>query len=282
MAQHFAAPPDWTWFIALYFFLAGIAGGSYVLATIMRLRGSAQDAPIVRIGYLLPLPLVVVCALFLTIDLGTPLRFWHMLINTTPGDAGLNFKYWSPMSVGVWALSIFGLFTLLSFLEARGNLRRLSNAVPIVGSLFALYVASYTGVLLSVSNQPVWSDTWALGGLFLASGLSGSAALLIWLGRYYQGAPQTEARLSKADGYFALLELAFIIAFFITIAIAGTIGKTVSGIWAVLWILVLLSLFPGIRAVFARRAAPESIVASAVVIAGVLLMRLVIVFSAQS
>ncbi|MGB6987437.1 MAG: NrfD/PsrC family molybdoenzyme membrane anchor subunit [Candidatus Aquilonibacter sp.] len=282
MVQHFASPPGWTWYITLYFFLAGLAGGSYVLATIMRLRGSSQDAPIVRIGYLIPLPIVIVCALFLTIDLGTPLRFWHMLINTTPGDAGLNFKYWSPMSVGVWALSIFGLFTLLSFLEARGNLRRLPNAVPIVGSLFALYVASYTGVLLSVSNQPVWSDTWALGGLFLASGLSGSAALLIWLGRYYQGAPQTEARLSKADGYFALLELVFIVAFFVTISIAGTIGKTVSGLWWVVWILVLLSLFPGLRVVFARRDAPESVAASAVVIVGVLLMRIVVVFSAQS
>jgi polysulfide reductase chain C len=282
MAEHFAAPPEWTWFIALYFFLAGIAGGSFVLATIMRLRGSAQDAPIVRIGFWIPLPLVIICAFFLTIDLGTPLRFWHMLINTTPGDAGLNFKYWSPMSVGVWALSIFGIFTLVSFLDSVGRLRNVPSWIYMLGSLFALYVASYTGVLLSVSNQPVWSDTWALGGLFLASGLSGSAALLIWLGRYYQGAPQTEARLSKADGYFALLELAFIVAFFITIAIAGTIGKTVSGFWAVLWILVLLSLFPGIRAVFARRAAPESVVASAVVIAGVLLMRLVVVFSAQS
>ncbi|HTZ54408.1 MAG TPA: NrfD/PsrC family molybdoenzyme membrane anchor subunit [Candidatus Acidoferrum sp.] len=282
MAEHFAAPPGWTWYIALYFFLAGLAGGSYVLATIMRLRGSSQDAPIVRIGYLLPLPLVVVCALFLTLDLGTPLRFWHMLINTTPGDVGLNFHYWSPMSVGVWALSIFGAFTLLSFLEARGNLRRLPVAIPIVGSLFALYLASYTGVLLSVSNQPVWSDTWALGGLFLASGLSGSAALLVWLGRYVNGAPQTEARLSKADGYFALLELAFIVAFFITIAIAGTIGKTVSPFWAILWILVLLSLLPGIRALVARREAPESVAASVAVIAGVLLMRLVIVFSAQS
>ena len=282
MAEHFSSPPDWTWYISLYFFLAGLAGGSYVLATIMRLRGSPQDEPIVRIGYLLPLPLVVLCAIFLTLDLGTPLRFWHMLINTTPGDVSLNFKYWSPMSVGVWALSIFGVFTLLSFLEARGNLRRLPNAVAIVGSIFALYLASYTGVLLSVSNQPVWSDTWALGGLFLASGLSGSAALLIWLGRYYQGAPQTEARLSKADGYFTLLELAFIVAFFITLAIAGTIGKTISGYWAILWVLVLLSLFPAIRVLFARREARVSVAASAVVIAGVLLMRLIVVFSAQS
>ena len=282
MVEHFSSPPGWTWFIALYFFLAGIAGGSYVLATIMRLRGSPQDEPVTRIAFLIPLPLVAICALFLTLDLGTPMRFWHMLIDTTPGGLGLNFKYYSPMSVGVWALSIFGVFALLSFLEARRIIGRVPNAVTIAGSFVALYVASYTGVLLSVSNQPVWSDTWALGGLFLASGLSGSAALLTWLGRYANGAAQTETRLQRADGYFSLLELAFLIAFFVTIAAAGTLERTFSGYWALLWILVLLSLVPGIRGVFTRRAAPFSIAASAAVIAGVLLMRLIIVFSAQT
>ncbi len=282
MVEHFSSPPGWTWFIALYFFLAGIAGGSYVLATIMRLRGSPQDEPVTRIAFLIPLPLVAICAFFLTLDLGTPMRFWHMLIDTTPGGLGLNFKYWSPMSVGVWALSIFGVFALLSFLEARRIIGRVPNAVAIAGSFVALYVASYTGVLLSVSNQPVWSDTWALGGLFLASGLSGSAALLTWLGHYANAAAQTETRLQRADGYFSLLELAFLIAFFVTIAAAGTLGRTFSGYWALLWILVLLSFVPGIRLVFTRRAAPFSIAASAAVIAGVLLMRLIIVFSAQT
>jgi formate-dependent nitrite reductase membrane component NrfD len=47
-----------------------------------------------------------------------------------------------------------------------------------VGALFGLFLAGYTGVLLSVSNQPIWSDTWALGGLFLASGLSVAAAAI--------------------------------------------------------------------------------------------------------
>jgi formate-dependent nitrite reductase membrane component NrfD len=282
MVEHFSSPPGWTWFIALYFFLAGIAGGSYVLATIMRLRGSPQDEPIARIGFLIPLPLVAICALFLTLDLGKRLLFWHMLINTTPGGLGLNFKSGSPMSVGVWALSIFGIFALVSFLESVGRLRRVSPSVCVVGSLFALYLASYTGVLLSVSNEPVWSDTWALGGLFLASGLSGSAALLIWLGRYVHSAPQTEARLGRADGYFVLLELLFIIAFFATIGAAGTIGRTLSGGWLVLWILVLASFLPELRAFFAHREGRLSIVVPVVVLLGVLLLRLVVVFSAQA
>ena len=278
MAQHFSAPPNWEWFIVAYFFLAGLAGGLYVLATILRMRGTPADAPVVRAGYLWPLPLVILCAIFLTIDLGTPLRFWHMLINTTPGEAGLNFKYWSPMSVGVWALSIFGFFTLLAFFESRGSLK-LPTWVHILGCIFALYVMGYTGVLLSVSNQPVWSDTWALGGLFLASGFSGSAVLLALLGQ--RDAQSTEVRLARADGYFSWLELAFIVIFFVTLAIAGTIGREFAPLWLIMWILVIASLLPGLRAAYSRRAAPASTAIAIAVLVGVLLMRFVVVFSAQ-
>jgi polysulfide reductase chain C len=278
MAEHFVRPPNWTWFIVLYFFLAGLAGGAYVLATIMRLWGDARDEVVTRLGYLWAFPLVVACGILLTVDLGRPFAFWHMVINTTPGVGGLNFKYWSPMSVGVWALEIFALFALVSMLEALGRIR-LPNFIPIIGSLFGLYLASYTGVLLSVSSQPIWSDTYALGGLFLASALSGAAALLGWLA-YSKGATSTDARLNRADGYFAVLELLFIIAFFVTVAIAGTIGRTLSGVWLVLWILVLLSLIPSIRGIFARSVAYGAAL-PIIVLAGVLLMRIVVVFSAQ-
>ena len=35
------------------------------------------------------------------------------------------FKYWSPMSIGSWALLIFGLFALVSFLGALAEDNRL-------------------------------------------------------------------------------------------------------------------------------------------------------------
>ncbi len=55
----------------------------------------------------------------------------------------------------------------------------LCRVFMLVGAFFGLFLAGYTGVLLSVSNQPIWSDTWVLGGLFLASSLSVAAAALI-------------------------------------------------------------------------------------------------------
>jgi len=286
MAEHFVQPPHWEWYILAYFFLAGVAGGSYALATMLRLWGGPRDGAAARIGFLIAFPALVVCPILLTLDLGQPLRFWHMLVNTTPGQSGLVFKYWSPMSIGSWALLVFGVFAFVAFLEALGveAITRLlaggvGRAVNVVGGIFALFVASYTGVLLSVSNQPVWSDTWTLGGLFLASGLSGSAALLS------AAAAGSEGRLRRADGYFALLELILIGLFFLSLTPAGTMSRIIGGPWIVLWVLVAIGLIPPLSALVGRdpasRAPAASGVAALVVLIGVLALRAVVIFSAQ-
>src|SRR6266536_247514 len=213
-AEHFVRAPGWTWYILFYFFLAGLSGGSYVIATLLRLYGNRSDEPTARLGYYIAFPMSLVCGILLTMDLRQPLRFWHMLVNTTPGQEAPIFKSWAPMSVGSWALAVFGVFTAVSFLEVLIRDRvirtaisdravRLLDGAPgkvwtVVGAVLGLFIASYTGVLLAVSNQPVWSDTWALGGLFLASGLAGSASLLGWLVRYRRDGPGLRLPLDSA------------------------------------------------------------------------------------
>jgi polysulfide reductase chain C len=295
MAEHFVEPPHWGWYIVLYFFAAGLAGGCYTLSTILRARGSADDEATARLGYLVTFPLVVLGAIFLTIDLGQPLRFWHMLVDTTPGEAGLGFKYWSPISLGSWAIFAFSLFSFVSLVEVLHGRRTLPLWFTTLGSLVALFLASYTGVVLSVSNQPVWSDSWAIGGLFVASALSASAALMAWLAHARGGTPSSEQRLHAADRPFALLELILIVVFFSTLSAAGTLGRALNGTWLVLWVLVLLSLIPPLFRLGGGRAAVagggEAAVASSgassvlfalIVIIGVLLMRIAVIFSAQS
>jgi len=276
MAQHFVQPPLWEWYILAYFFLGGLAAGCYILATMLRLWGGREDQAVARAGYSIAFPLLLICPILLTIDLGKPLRFFHMLFSTTPGAPGLMFKPWSPMSLGTWALLLFGIFSFVSFVEAltrRDSVRRRGGggAVGIIGSILAFYVASYTGVLLSVSNQPVWSDTWALGGLFLASALS----------------------LAGADRYFALLELFMLAIFFLNLAQAGTLSRTFTGPWLIAWLLVLVCILPPVVGVYRRGrsvVASRSVryvslgnatVAAGIVLAGVLLMRFVVIFSAQ-
>ncbi|TNC25081.1 NrfD/PsrC family molybdoenzyme membrane anchor subunit [Amycolatopsis alkalitolerans] len=305
--QHFAGPPAWTWYIMFYFFFAGIAGGSYVIASLFRLRGDPSDEPAARLGYYASFGALIPCPIMLILDLGTPLRFWHMLWNTTPDAAGLVFRWWSPMSVGAWALLLFGAFATVSFVDALVRDRRLpwrwvarvlggvfGKVVMIVGTVLGLFVAGYTGVLLAVSNQPVWSDTWTLGGLFLASGLSASAALLLFLSRYRMSADASGGPLIVSERLYAVLELALIVIFVFTLIPAGALGLSFGFPWFLLWLVALAGLAPGVGGLITSRlavtsegatvavqSATRTAAMSGVVLLGVLALRAAVIFSAQ-
>jgi formate-dependent nitrite reductase membrane component NrfD len=308
-AQHFVRVPEWTWYILFYFFLAGLSGGSYFIATLLRLYGNRSDEPAARLGYYVAFPTLLACPILLTLDLKKPLRFWHMLWNTTPGDEGPIFKYWSPMSVGAWALFVFGVFVTVSFLEVLVRDRtirtaftdravRLLDGTPgkvwnVAGAVLGLFIAGYTGVLLSVSNQPGWSDTWALGGLFLASGLSGSAALLWWLVRYRSDAAASSDVLLRCERLFAVLELALIVVFALTLVVPGTFGEVFAFPWILLWLVALAGLVPGLGGLVTAglRVGPEgavavgavrlAVAAPGLVLVGVLALRAAVIFSVQ-
>lgn len=311
LAEHFTVPPNWYWWILAYFFFAGLSGGAYALGTMLRLWGRPQDESAARLCFLLALPLLILCPIFLIIDLGQPLRFWHMMFDTGVEGPALIFKYWSPMSLGVWALLAFGVFATLSFLEAvaldgryRFPLRGLvasvmgsvvGRAISVIGTVLGLFVAGYTGVLLSVSNQPVWSDTWALGGLFLASGMSGAAALVVLFTRWRPSAAVSEDTIAEADGYFALLELVFLVFFFVSVAFAGQFLRAVAAPWFLLWIVAVASLAPPLLGRFGgglqispsgtaalARVGISSALAAVIILVGVAAMRAAVIWSAQA
>jgi formate-dependent nitrite reductase membrane component NrfD len=309
-AEHFAGSPEWTWYILAYFFLAGLAGGSYFLAVFLRHWGNPADEPAARLGFYVALPLTLVCPILLTLDLKKPLRFWHMLFNATPDDFGLNFNSGTPMSVGVWALLVASVFALVSFVDAlvRDGKIRLAPARwlsrvlqgtagkvwDVVGAVVFLFIAGYTGVLLAVSNQPIWSDTWALGGLFLASGLAGSAALLILLTRFRRDAEPSLGFLELAERLFAGLELLLLAVLVLTLINDGTLDEAFDLPWIPLWLVAIAGMVPGLSGLAGRRLTVTSggalatqraqvlTVAPAIVLVGVLALRAAVIFSAQA
>jgi formate-dependent nitrite reductase membrane component NrfD len=293
-AEHFVSPPGWEWWILGYFFFGGLSGGSYAVGTLLRLAGTAADQRAARIAFIASFLALLPCPIFLILDLGQPLRFLHMLFDVSEG--GLAFKPWSPMSLGSWALLVFGLFSFVSFLGAIAEsgwhaadpiarlLRGTVGAVwNVIGSAFGLFICAYTGVLLAVSNQPVWSDGWPLGGMFLASSLTGAVALLLLLARSRRDIDDgTAGRLVVADRNFAILEAVLIAAFLVTVAIAGTIGK-VLGVWLLLWLVVAAGLAAPF--VFARLESARGwppLMAPILGLLGLLALRAVVIFSAQT
>jgi protein NrfD len=261
----FVASPDWGWWIIFYFYLGGISAGAYFFATLIELMGQDEDRPIARLGYRIAFPLIAVCGILLIVDLQRPERFWHMMLQSEVVQGALDagwplggwgaiaeaplLKWFSPMSIGAGALGLFGAWSFLSFVASfreNSRLARLLGRNPVgyvfhvVGSGLGFFVASYTGVLLNATNQPLWSVSEWIAPLFLASAASTAIAILLLLGR---GMPaQTRERLEKADLWALGLEL---FLFLIFLASLGSLTNLVLATWQG-WILVFGTLVAGL------------------------------------
>lgn len=301
-----ALPPHWGWYVILYFFLGGLAAGSYFIATMLELVGDPRDEDAVRLGYLLAFPLLCVCGLLLFVDLGKPLRFWHLLVQSERPPLPM-FKPWSPISLGTWILTAFGLFSFVSFVDALVQSRRVAWA-PLVragrwmrewprplaliwrvlGVLFGFALAGYTGVLVTGTSLPVWHNARLMGALFLASAASSSYALFILLllrrGRRHPDA--TVAKLERADRFAIVLELVTLV---LMLLLLGSLARPfiVGGFGVVFWVGVvlvgiLLPLLLHTRGgAWAGGAERRALLSATCVLVGGFLLRFVIVMSPQ-
>ena len=243
----FSGAPHWTWLIILYFFVGGIAGGACFLAAILDWFGRTEDRPVVRTGYYVAAWGAILCGLLLTVDLGQPLRFWHMLVQSHNFPT-IMFKAWSPISFGAWVVLSFGAFSVLSALGVMAEEGRIASPalramhrgalgklVAGISALLGFSLAGYTGILLSVTNRPIWADSPWLGALFLASGASTGAATLILLAPGRGATERSLAWLSSFDTQALVVELLILVAFIVSL---GSVNRVWLSSWG--WGLVLL------------------------------------------
>ena len=110
----------WPFLIDVYFFLGGLAGGAFVIATAALIVDAVRYRDVSRVGYYLALAALVPCPVILVVDLGVPIRFMNMVMTFNPS---------SPMSMGAWALLGFSaaafLAALFTLLEDLGKARNL-------------------------------------------------------------------------------------------------------------------------------------------------------------
>lgn len=192
--------PTWKWPIPFYFFLGGVAGGAAVIGAAAELLGGEKHKSTVRHARWLALILGAICPIPLIVDLGRPARFYRML---------RIFKVTSPLNVGTWILSTFGLLSgILGAKQAaedgviirrESGLGRFLRAIPskpfaALHGLVGLGLGGYTGVVLTATAVPLWAAAGILlGPLFLATSLASGAAALTLLGMF-RGNRTTEAR----------------------------------------------------------------------------------------
>jgi formate-dependent nitrite reductase membrane component NrfD len=210
----------WGWEIPVYLFLGGLAAGILYFAALYYLRGKDHlyESAVKWVPMLTPIFLVVgLGALFL--DLHHKPYFWRLY--TT-------IKFQSPMSWGAWTLMVI---TPLSIAWSGSYVREVfpkwdwkftwiykieeflienRKAMAWIMIVFAVILGIYTGILLSAFNsRPLW-NTSILGPLFLVSGLSAGAALIMMLSNN----EAERKRFSQIDLLLIAIELALIIHMF--------------------------------------------------------------------
>lgn len=151
-------PPVWSELdIAGYLFTGGLAAGSALLAA----GADLTDRPeLRRAGRLTALGALGVSFAALVHDLGVPIRFVNMLRVAKPT---------SPMSVGTWFLTAFGLPAGVAAVAEIPEvvprpLRPLASALGRPAGLAAAgvapAVATYTAVLLADTAVPTWHEAY--------------------------------------------------------------------------------------------------------------------------
>jgi protein NrfD len=210
----------WEWQIPSYLFLGGLAAGILFFAGLTWLRKKEKDYPTsVRLAPLIVPILLVVGLFFLFLDLKHKLYFWRLYTV---------IKLGAPMSWGAWVLL---LITPLSFIWAALHIRDVfpdwdwkfdfirklekffeknKSYLAWAMVILAVVLGVYTGILFSAFNgRPLW-NTSILGPLFLVSGMSGGAAVIVLMSK-----SNTERHyFARVDLLLIAIELVLIVHMF--------------------------------------------------------------------
>ncbi len=239
--------PGWEWyFVAMYFFVGGISAGAYFIGSLAELFGGARYRSLSRTAYYVAFPVILLAPPLLVLDLGRPGRFWHLLLYAHSGLPYVNVQ--SPLSVGSWALLVFGAMSFLSFLDnlvSEGRLgiapfAHLYSGLPrkiyaAVGSVAGFFVAGYTGVVLNLTARPLWAATDPLvGALFIASAASTGAAAISLCDAWRRRAPEVPGEdIEQFNRIVKGIELVLAVA---VVAIAGRYAAPLlSGLYGIMY-----------------------------------------------
>jgi Ni/Fe-hydrogenase subunit HybB-like protein len=175
---------SWGLYIGNFTFLVGVAAAAVVLVIPAYIYHWKPIREIVIYGELLAVSAIVMCLLFVVVDIGRPDRFWHLF----PPFGFLNF----PGSLLAWDVLVLNIYFVLNFVIVTHILYRAFHGkaydkrivVPLVllSIPMAVGIHTVTAFLFNgLAARPYWNAS-ILAPQFLASAFcSGPAILLLVL-----------------------------------------------------------------------------------------------------
>lgn len=209
-------PSLYGWLVALYIFLGGLAGSAQILATLLAWSGIDEADGLVLAGRAIALFGAVAGGVLLIVELHTPQRFYNML---------RIFRPTSPMSIGTYVLSGFGVLAAATLAAQLFGWSDLAAATGMLGALLGLMMCVYPAALLAATSTPLWSAAPVLLAVrFAAASAASGAAMLCMLAIWPIGHSRVAVALAIAAAAALAVELAASLAARITYAERGVGG----------------------------------------------------------
>jgi molybdopterin-containing oxidoreductase family membrane subunit len=175
---------SWGFYIGNFTFLVGVAAAAVVLVIPAYIYNWKPIREIVIYGELLAISAIMMCLMFVMVDIGRPDRFWHLI----PPFGHLNF----PSSILAWDVVVLNLYFIVNFVVAthilyrafhgRHYIKRLVVPLVLLSIPMAVGIHTVTAFLYNgLAARPYWNSS-ILAPQFLASAFcSGPAILLIMI-----------------------------------------------------------------------------------------------------
>src|SRR5271157_225562 len=172
---------SWGVYIANFTFLVGVAAAAVMMVIPVYVYKNEELHDLVIFGELLAVAAILMCLAFVTVDLGRPDRFWHLI----PGIGQFNF----PASMLSWDVLVLNGYLLLNLhicgylLYSRYHGRKPAKwfYIPFVfvAIVWAVSIHTVTAFLyVGLGGRPFWNSA-IVGPRFLASAFTAGPALII-------------------------------------------------------------------------------------------------------
>jgi Ni/Fe-hydrogenase subunit HybB-like protein len=172
---------SWGVYIANFTFLVGVAAAAVMMVIPVYIYNNEELHDLVIFGELLAVAAILMCLAFVTVDLGRPDRFWHLI----PVIGQFNF----PASMLSWDVIVLNGYLLLN-VHICGYLLycRYQRKMPakwfyvpfvFIAIVWAISIHTVTAFLyVGLGGRPFWNSS-IVGSRFLASAFTAGPALMI-------------------------------------------------------------------------------------------------------
>ena len=172
---------SWGVYIANFTFLVGVAAAAVMMVIPVYIYNNEEMHDLVIFGELLAVAAILMCLAFVTVDLGRPDRFWHLI----PGIGQFNF----PASMLSWDVLVLNGYLLLNlhicgyllYCRYQGKKPAKWFYIPFVFIAIAWAVSIHTVtafLYVGLGGRPFWNSS-IVGPRFLASAFTAGPALII-------------------------------------------------------------------------------------------------------